>query len=209
MMISDIGILNFDDTRYSISEPNDIFWYRERYDFGAVLFTQRAVTCRERFLTVCDELSVKPVYGLRLRLKSSVNAEREIEAVICPIRRDDEVIGFLSERADNGRIALDDVLSVRDSVRIGLTIGEEHLDFGSVLGVCRYIVRPDFVFIRYDALRDKFSELYKDGDLIFMEENGIVPIPLRTDQREHWQLVFEDVEDAAKKGREEFLKLFG
>ena len=52
-MMPDIGILNFDNSRFFINEPNDIYWYGKRFSFYAVMFVEDKVSLRDRFYAIC------------------------------------------------------------------------------------------------------------------------------------------------------------
>lgn len=206
----DIGILNFDNRRFATSEPNDIYWYSERYHFDAVLYFEDSVQYRERFYDVCDDLSVNPIYGLQLRIRTSAYVNRWLDIFVCPIERDNtDVTDWLSEKARNGGVTIDDILSMREQVRIGLTLSGENVDLESIYGICKFIIRPDFVFLRYDVIKSDYFDDFSDGAFFFMREHGILIIPLRNCQdKEHWRYLFEDMEETAVKARQEFLKMF-
>lgn len=206
----EIGILNFDNREYAVSEPNDIYWYHGRCGFSAVLYLEDSVRYRDRFYTVCDDLSLHPIYGLRLKVRLSSYTNKTLEMIVCPIDREDtDVTDQLSDKARAGKVYADDILSLRDRVMIGLTLGCEHVDIESIYGVSKYIVKPDFVFVRYDVMQSDYYEEFSDGAFYFLREHGVLVIPLRNClEKERWQYILEDVEETAAKAREEFLKMF-
>ena len=206
----DIGILNFDNTRYFISEPNDIYWFGKRFSFNAVLYIEDKVIHRDRFYSICDEFCVYAVYGLKLKIRLSSYADKTLDLIVCPIRQGDtEVSDYLSAKSVDGVIALDDVLSCRDKVRIGITLGENDVDIGSIYGISRYLIKPDFVFVRYDVMMSDCYEEFSDGAFFFMQWEQIVVIPqMNLQENEHWRYLFDDVNDAAQNARRRFLQLF-
>lgn len=204
-----IGILNFDNSRYFISHPNDVCWYKERYDFAAVLYLEEAVTNRERFSDICRDLGVMPIYGLRLRISLSQVTGYVLEVIACEREgTDPSILDGLSDKARLGEITLDDVLHVRDRVLIGLTIGEGYVDADSICGVYRCLIQPDFIFVRYDLINRDFYEEHWDAALHFLYENDVILIPQRTQQREQWRYLFDDADDVAEKGKRDFLQRF-
>lgn len=205
----DIGILNFDNTRFTISEPNEICWYKERYAFGAVSFFEESLRYRDRFFDICDALDVTPVYGMKLSVTLSGVTGQRLEVIVCPLRQEERsVLDSLSQKARDGMVVLDDIMKVREQVRIGMTLGEGFIGVDSICGVCRLLIQPDFVWIRYDLINRDFYDDFWEGALWYLRENGVILIPQRTQQKERWQYLFDDVDAFTEKGRTSFLQLF-
>lgn len=205
-----IGILNFDNSRYFINEPNDIYWYGKRFSFYAVMFVEDKVSLRDRFYMICDEYCIHSIYGLKLKIRLSPYPDKTLELLICPIKlRDTEVSDFLNEKSVDGVISLDCVLSIRDKVRIGMTLGENDVDIGSIYGISRYLIKPDFVFVRYDVMMSEYYEDFSDAAFFFMHWEHIVLIPqMNRQENVHWRWLFDDVNDAALEARNRFIQLF-
>lgn len=204
-----IGILNFDNSRYFISKPNDIYWYRERFSFNAVLYLEESSKQRTRFYTICDELNVIPIYGLRINIRLSDVTDKRLEVIVCPKQnKDQSILDNLSKKEVEGTVSLDDILQIREQVRVGLTLGEGYIDIDSVCGVCRLLIRPDFVFLRYDLTNRVFYDDFWEGALWYLRENGVILILQRIQQKERWRYLFDDVEAVTEDGRAAFLRLF-
>lgn len=206
----DIGILNYNNSRFMISQPNEIYWYKERYDFKSVMYIEEKPTDnREKFYSICSELSLLPIYGLKLSVRLSKYTNRAIEIIAIPrAQNENDTVSFLSDKAGDGAITLDDLLQCRSQLWIGLTLGEDYIDIGSIYGICRYVVKPDFVFVRYDVMQSDYFDDYSDGAFYYLYESGIITIPfLIKDKKENWRYIFDDIADTDRKSREQFIKL--
>ena len=206
----DIGILNYNNSKYMIIQPSDIYWYKERYDFNLVMLIEEQPTDnREMLYSICNELSLLPIYGLRLNVRLSEYADKTIEVLVIPKRiNEDDTVSFLSDKGHDGEITLDDLLQCRSQLWIGLTLGENYIDIGSIYGVCRFIVKPDFVFVRYDVMQSDYYDDYSDGAFYYLNESDIITIPYLTQNKhENWRYIFDDIAYVDKKSREQFITL--
>ena len=206
MSYLDIGILNFDNSRYLISEPDDIYWYKLRYEFDAVFYLESEIAQRDRFYSVCEDLDLFPIYGLRVQLATT---DEKLDVIVCPKSIDNmSAIEGLSAKAKNSYLTLNDISLIRDQVIVGLTLGKNAVNIESIYGVSKYIVKPDFVFLQYDVIYSTYYELYCDGAFLFLENSGIITIPYRTQNKECWRYFFEEIDKTADEGRKAFMRLF-
>ena len=206
-----IRILNFNDSRFAINELGDIYWYRKRYSFDAVMYIEDGEPVnRDRFYEICGELSVYPIYGLRLNVRTARSSDIRFSVTAVALSKERaDVLDILSERALSGDICVDDLMAYRDQLLLGPELGGKGESLDGFIGLCRYLFTPDFVFVDEGVFDDEdFDELY-DKVYDYLKGAGALVIPrLSENSKKFGRYLIENYKHDAADLDRRFLTLF-
>ncbi len=175
-----IDILNFNHKYLSINEPTEIYWYTKHYDVKSVAFCDESSTdSLEMFLSVCNDLKLKPVYGVVFKVRTFEDTALDIVDTICYAKNSKgiEELKKLSSLVGDGFLRLEDLLENCDNLLIGLDFSFDHNMIDIVENLLEYFLVPDFVFVGkkafFSAFWDEvFEKLIDMSVLICAKENS-------------------------------------
>lgn len=175
-----IAILNFNQKYLSINEPVEIYWYAKHYDVKSVAFCDDSSTkSLEMFLTICDDLKLKPIYGVKFKVKTIEDTALDIVETICYAKNSKgiDALKMLCSLVSDGVLRAEDLWENCDNLLVGLDFSFDHNMIDIVENLLEYFLVPDFVFVGkkafFSALWDKvFEKLTTMSVLIFAKENS-------------------------------------
>lgn len=219
-MKKNIRILNFNDSRYFINDLNDIYWYKEHFDFDAVMYTEKNKSVnRERFYNICDELSVYPIYGLQIDVSPIIFTDNKVEILVfVSDRMNAYIFDILSERKDGenttewyvgSEVSVDDLLHYKGLMLLGLTLGTPYEPMDRIFGFCQYLFKPDFVFLTKGRFDEDDYDFISDPVYRYLFDSGIVTVPMRDqDNISSGIFVYDDMQAIAEDCPKRFLSMF-
>ena len=177
---SQIDILNFNHKYFSINEPAEIYWYSKHYCVKSVAFCDDSSTkSLEMFLTICDDLKLKPIYGVKFKVKTIEDTALDIVETICYAKNSKGIyaLKMLCSLVSDGVLRAEDLWKNCDDLLIGIDISFDHSMIDIAENLLEYFLVPDFVFIGatvfYSSLWDRvFEMLINKQVLICAKENS-------------------------------------
>lgn len=203
-----LDILNFNHNYFSINEPIEIYWYIKHYDVKSVAFCDESSTnSLNMFLTICNDLGVKPMYGVRFTVKTIEDTTLETIDTICYAKNAQgiEELKTLCSLVIDSVLRAEDLWENCDNLLIGLDFSIDYSMIDIVENLLEYFLVPDFIFVGeksfYCACWDKvFEKLIGMPVLICAKENscksGIVGSNLRQQMIYHFRYLGSYVEQA-------------
>ena len=175
-----IEILNFNHKYLRINEPVEIYWYVKHYDVKSVVFCDDSSTkSLEMFLTICDDLKLKPIYGVKFKVKTIEDTAVDIVETICYAKNSKGIYALkkLCSLVSDGVLRAEDLWENSDDLLIGLDFSFDHNMIDIVKNLLEYFLVPDFVFVGtksfFSALWDEaFEKLTSMSVLICAKENS-------------------------------------
>lgn len=167
---SQIDILNFNHIYLSIYEPAEMYWYVKHYDVKSVAFCDDSSTkSLEMFLTICDDLKLKPIYGVKFKVKTIEDTALDIVETICYAKNSKgiDALKHLCTLVSDGVLRAEDLWGNCDDLLIGLDFSFDHNMIDIAKNLLEYFIVPDFVFVGttaffsacWDEVFDKLREL--------------------------------------------------
>ncbi|MBQ7134518.1 MAG: hypothetical protein IJO20_08530 [Ruminococcus sp.] len=177
---SEIEILNFNQKYLSINEPVEMYWYVKHYDVNSVAFCDDSSTkSLEMFLTICDDLKLKPIYGVKFKVKTIEDTALDIVETICYAKNSKgiDALKMLCSLVNGGVLRAEDLWENSDDLLIGLDFSFDHSMIDIAENLLEYFLVPDFVFVGatvfYSSLWDRvFEMLINKQVLICAKENS-------------------------------------
>jgi len=178
--LSQIDILNFNQKYLSINEPVEIYWYAKHYDVNSVAFCDDSSTkSLEMFLTICDDLKLKPIYGVKFKVKTIEDTALDIVETICYAKNSKgiDALKKLCSLVSNGVLRAEDLWENSDDLLIGLDFSFDHSMIDIAENLLEYFLVPDFVFVGtksfFSASWDEvFEKLIDMSVLVCAKENN-------------------------------------
>ena len=175
-----IEILSFNHKYLSINEPVEIYWYAKHYDVKSVAFCDDSSTkSLEMFLTICDDLKLKPIYGVKFKVKTIEDTAVDIVETICYAKNSKGIYALkkLCSLVSDGVLRAEGLWENSDDLLIGLDFSFDHNMIDIVKNLLEYFLVPDFVFVGtksfFSALWDEaFEKLTSMSVLICAKENS-------------------------------------
>lgn len=167
---SEIEILNFNHKYLSINEPVEIYWYARHYDVKSVAFCdENSTKSLDMFLTICDDLKIKPIYGMKFKVKTIEDTAVDTIDTICYAKNGHgiEQLKTLCSLVIEGVLRAEDLWENCDDLLIGLDFSFDHNMIDIAKNLLEYFIVPDFVFVGttaffsacWDEVFDKLREL--------------------------------------------------
>lgn len=174
-----IEILNFNHKYLSINELVEMYWFVKHYDVNSVAFCDDSSTkSLDMFLTICDDLKLKPIYGVKFKVKTIEDTALEIVETICYAKNSKgiDALKKLCSLVSDGVLRAEDLWKNCDDLIIGLDFSFDHNMFDIAENLLEYFLVPDFVFVGtksfFSALWDEvFEKLTAMSVLICAKEN--------------------------------------
>ena len=186
-----IEILNFNQKYLSINEPVEIYWYAKHYDVKSVAFCDdRSTKSLEMFLTICDDLKLKPIYGVKFKVKTIEDTAVDIVETICYAKNSKgNVMGELVYALGCENIADSD-----DSLLENLSLEHIVVEDPDYIFICQHGDDPDAIKAHMEefiAENPAWSELtaVKEDRVYYMEKELYTLKP-----NDRWAEAYEKVE---------------
>ncbi|MBQ8057552.1 MAG: hypothetical protein IJ275_04360 [Ruminococcus sp.] len=178
--LSQIDILNFNQKYLSINEPVEIYWYAKHYDVKSVAFCDDSSTkSLKMFLTICDDLKLKPIYGVKFKVKTIEDTALDIVETICYAKNSKgiDALKKLCSLVSNGVLRAEDLWENCDDLLIGLDFSFDHSMIDIAENLLEYFLVPDFIFVGKKAFfstfwDEVFEKLNSMSVLICAKENS-------------------------------------
>ena len=175
-----IEILSFNHKYLSINEPVEMYWYVKHYDVKSVAFCDDSSTkSLEMFLTICDDLKLKPIYGVKFKVKTIEDTALDIVETICYAKNSKgiDALKMLCSFVSDGVLRAEDLWKNCDDLLIGIDFSFDHSVIDTVENLLEYFLVPDFVFVGatvfFSAFWDEvFEKLIDMSVLICAKENS-------------------------------------
>ena len=175
-----IEILNFNQKYLSINEPVEIYWFAKHYDVQSVAFCDDSSTkSLEMFLTICDDLKLKPIYGVKFKVKTIEDTALDIVETICYAKNSKgiDALKKLCSLVSDGVLRAEDLWKNCDDLLIGIDFSFDHNMIDIAENLLEYFLVPDFVFVGkkafFSAFWDEvFEKLNSMSVLICAKENS-------------------------------------
>ena len=167
---NELDILNFNRSYFSINEPVEIYWYAKHYDVKSVAFCDESSTkTLEMFLTICDDLEVKPMYGVKFKVKTIEDTAVDTIDTICYAKNTHgiEQLKTMCSLVSDSVLRAEDLWENCNDLLIGIDFSFDHNMIDIAENLLEYFLVPDFVFVgttaffsaRWDEVFDKLREL--------------------------------------------------
>lgn len=165
---------------FSINELAEIYWYAKHYDVKSVAFCDESSTkSLEMFLTICDDLKLKLIYGVKFKVKTIEDTALDIVETICYAKNSKgiDALKKLCSLVSDGVLRAEDLWENCDDLLIGLDFSFDHNMFDIAENLLEYFLVPDFIFVGkkafFSAFWDEvFEKLIDMHVLICAKENS-------------------------------------
>lgn len=175
-----IEILNFNHKYLSVNEAVEIYWFAKHYNVKSVAFCDDSSTkSLEMFLTICDDLNLKPIYGVKFKVKTIEDTALDIVETVCYAKNSKgiDALKMLCSLVSDGVLRAEDLWENSDDLLIGLDFSFDHSMIDIAENLLEYFLVPDFVFVGrksfFSASWDEvFEKLIDMSVLVCAKENS-------------------------------------
>ena len=193
-----------------------MYWYVKHYDVKSVAFCDDSSTkSLEMFLTICEDLKLKPIYGVKFKVKTIEDTALDIVETICYAKNSKgiDALKKLCSLVSDGVLRAEDLWENCDDLLIGIDISFDHNMIDIVENLLEYFLVPDFVFVGkkafFSAFWDEvFDKLIDMSVLVCAKENSCKSETIMSNMVQHMIENLWFLEDYTDKAVVHNLRLF-